>query len=244
MTMKFIALADRNFKEILRDPLSSGLGIAMPGCMILIFSSLSQKVPNKIFTAESLTPGLAVFSFAFLIMFSSMLLSKDRSSGLFSRLRATPLGSADFVLAYSLPYLPFAIIQALACFAIGAILGAPFGWGSLASFVALIPAAAASLGIGLILGALLSENQIAGVGSALVTVFGVVGGAWFDLRMAGGLFEKVGYDLPFAHAVDAARALCSGASLASVGPDLAWVWLWAALLLGAGLACVRARTRP
>jgi ABC-type multidrug transport system, permease component len=242
--MKFAALADRNFKEIIRDPLSTGLGIAMPGAMILVFSSLSKTVPNEIFTAKALTPGLAVFSFAFLIMFSSMLLSKDRSSGLFARLRATPLDSADFALAYSLPYLPFALLQALACFAIGAILGAPMSWGTVLSLLALLPAAAACLGIGLALGALFSENQIAGLGSALVTVFGVIGGAWFDLRMAGGLFEKIGYALPFAHAVDAARALCAGASIATVGVDLAWVWAWAIALLGAGLACVHAKTKP
>jgi ABC-2 type transport system permease protein len=216
----------------------------MPCAFIIVFSSLGRRFPLELFTPSSLASSLAVFGFTMLIMLVATLLAKDRSSGLFARLRATPLRPGDFLLAYSLPYLPFALVQVLACYATGLALGANLGWGLAASLLALLPAAACCVGLGLILGSFLAENQIAGVGSGLVTAIAMLSDAWFDLRMAGGLFEKIGYALPFARATDASRALFGGASLAAVGSDLAWVWAWAIVLLGGGLLSLRIKVKP
>lgn len=236
---RWASLAERNFKEVWRDPLSLALGAAMPAFLLLLFASLGKRAPVPVFKAGALAPAMAVFSFSMLIMFSAMLLAKDRSSGLFARLKSTPLSSADFAAAYALPFLPFALLQAAAAYAVGAALGFRLGLGAAASLLALLPAAASCLGLGLVLGAFLSENQISGLGSGLVTCFSIFSGAWFDLRLVGGVFEAVGEALPFAHAVDAARALSAGASLASTGADLGWAWAYAALLLGAGLLSLR-----
>ena len=45
--------------------------------------------------------------------------------------------------------------------------------------------------------------------------------------MVGGIFEWVGYALPFAYAVDAAKALLSGASIAEVATQTLWVVAYA-----------------
>jgi ABC-2 type transport system permease protein len=242
--MRWTALAERNFKETLRDPLSLGLGIAMPCALLALFASLGKTAPVPLFKPAALAPALAVFSFAFIVMFAAMLLSKDRSSGLFGRLRATPLEPGDFALAYCLPYLPFALLQAAACYALGAAFGAPLGPGALASLLVLAPMAASCTGIGLMLGALCTENQIAGLGSALVSTIGIFGGAWFDLEAAGGFFAAVSRVFPIAHAVHGARVLFAGGAVVDSVPDIAIAWLFAAAALGAGVACLRARTKP
>jgi ABC-2 type transport system permease protein len=242
--MKWMNLAGRNLKETWRDPLSLGLGVAMPCVLIALFASLGKNAPVAAFQPASLAPSLAVFSFAFLIMFSAMLLSKDRSSGLFGRLRATPLAYGDFVLAYCLPYLPFGLLQALACHLAGIALGAPLGPGTAATFIILVPMAASCTGIGLVLGALCTENQIAGLGSALVSAIGFLGGSWFDLGSAGGFFAFMGRYFPFARAVEGSRLLFSGAPIAEAMPDIAIAWGFAALCLAAAAACIRTRTKP
>jgi len=242
--MRWTSLAARNFKETWRDPLSLGLGTAMPCVLIALFASLGRTAPVPAFKAASLTPAIAVFSFAFIIMFSAMLLSKDRSSGLFDRLRATPLRPADFAAAYALPFLPFALLQAIACYAVGAGFGATVGAGALASLVVLLPIAAACVGLGLALGALCSENQIAGLGSALISAIGFFSGGWFDLKEAGGVFAAIGRLFPFARAVDGTRALFAGRPLIDALPDIGISWAFAAAALGAGLLCLRARARP
>lgn len=51
---------------------------------------------------------------------------------------------------------------------------------------------------------LLKEAQVGGVGSIVIVMISLFGGVWMDLKAVGGVFEAVGYALPFAHATDAA----------------------------------------
>lgn len=241
--MKWLALTDRNLKETWRDPLSIGLGVAMPCVLLALFASLGKDAPVAAFKPVSLTPSLALFSFAFIIMFSAMLLAKDRSGGLLGRLLSTPLGTGDFILAYSLPYLPVAALQVTTCYLLGFALEAPMGFGAVASLAIMLPMAAACLGIGLSMGALCTENQIAGLGSAIVTAIGFFGGSWFDLSPAGGIFAFMGRYFPFARAAEGARRLFAGASFAETMPDIAIAWGFAALALAAAMLCLRARTK-
>ncbi len=240
--MIWMTLASRNFRETWRNPLSLGLGAAMPCAFIAIFAELGKRAPLEVFTLKSLTPSMAVFSFSFIIMFSAVLVSKDRASGLFRRLLATPLGRGDFIVAYALPFLPFALLQALSCYALGAALGSGGSpAGAAAGALALAPVALACAGLGIALGCLCTENQIAGVGSAAISAIGLLGGAWFDLESAGGAFAGVGLALPFYRASRAARALYLGAAPAAA--DLAVAWAWATGALALASASMGLRTR-
>jgi len=46
-----------------------------------------------------------------------------------------------------------------------------------------------------------TENQVAGAGSLVIVAISLFGGAWMNLKVAGGLFEAVGYALHFALAI-------------------------------------------
>ena len=169
-----------------------------------------------------LTPGVIVFSFAFLTMFSSQLLGKDRKSAFLTRLLASPLRSIDFILAYSLPFLPIALAQIGIIYSVGIFLGMPFNLNILISMIVLIPIAIVCIGMGMIMGSLLSLNQIAGIGSIVIVTISLFGGSWMDLKMFGGMFKSIGYALPFAHAIDAARAILKGADVGSISADIYW----------------------
>ena len=95
----------------------------------------------------------------------------------------------------------------------------------------LIPTAVLFIGIGLLAGSILNDKQVGGLCGALLTNLSAwLSGAWFDVRLVGGVFETIAYLLPFAHAVDAARAAVSG-DYASIFPHLWWVIGYAVVIL-------------
>ena len=54
-------------------------------------------------------------------------------------------------------------------------------------------------------------------------------GTWFDTKLVGGVFDTIAHILPFANAVDAARAALAGDTAAMLAP-LAIVLFYAAAL--------------
>jgi len=222
--MRFAELAKRNFKEMLRDPISMGLEIGIPAGFLVIFWALGRSLGDESFlTTTMLVPGIAVFGFTFLLMFSAMTLSRDRESALLSRLLTALLKPRDFILSYSLPYIPLVILQILLCFGIGALLGLEMLGNAGLAFLILLIMGICCVELGMILGLLFTVNQVSGVGSAIITLVALLGGIWIDIEAIGGVFYGIGNALPFAHAIDAARDAMIGAGFSSIAPDFYWV---------------------
>lgn len=223
--MKFYSLANRNFKEIYRDPVSVLLGLLLPIALLILFSSIQKNIQLDVFDPQFLTPGIIVFSFAFLLMFSATLLAKDRQSAFLIRLFTTPLKTADYIQSYIYPFIPLAFFQVIICLVAGTILGATFS-NILLSLLLFLLVALFCVSIGVFLGALFSVNQVSGIGSFLITLIALFSGGWMDLRMIGGAFETIGYALPFAHAVDASKALLSGAHFGEISVSFYVVFIY------------------
>ncbi|OFY64056.1 MAG: hypothetical protein A2V64_11335 [Bacteroidetes bacterium RBG_13_43_22] len=228
--MKLFSLATRNLKEVYRDPASIILGLALPVTLLILFSSIYKRVQLPMFSPQWMTPGVIVFSYAFLIMFLSVLLTRDRESSFLTRLFTTPLSPSDFIIAYLIPFIPLALVQTVICLIAGAIMGASFVniFLSLVIFFLVFMICAST---GMIMGALLSITQVTAFGSVLVTAIGLFCGAWTPLKEMGGIFETVGYALPFAHAVDALKYLLSGASFSDVLINFYWVLVYSIILV-------------
>ena len=206
-----IAFARRNTREILRDPLSLGFGLGFPMILLALMTLIQRNVPVDIFQMKSLLPGICAFGESFFALFSAQLISKDRSSALMMRLKNSPLRARDFILGYALPLLPMALLQGALCVIFALLLGLEPGWGIVRMLVSLLPGALVFIALGLICGSLLTERQVGGVCGALLTNLSAwLSGAWFDLKLIGGGFEAFAYALPFANAVDAARAALAG----------------------------------
>ena len=209
--MRMIAFARRNAREILRDPLSLGFGLGFPMILLALMTLIQRNVPVEIFEMESLLPGICAFGESFFALFSAQLISKDRSSALMMRLKNSPLRARDFILGYALPLLPMALLQGALCVIFALLLGLEPGWSILSMLVSLLPGALVFIALGLICGSLLSESQVGGICGALLTNLSAwLSGAWFDLKLIGGGFEAFAYAMPFANAVDAARAALAG----------------------------------
>src|SRR5690625_1456902 len=162
--MAVTAFATRNRKEILRDPLSIVFGIGFPLVILILLSFLQKSLPgmSDIFAIENFVPGIAVFGLTFISLFSGMLISGDRSSSYLMRLFTSPLSGIDYIIGYSYPLLPMAILQSAICFLTGVILGMPVSVNILFSIVALIPVAVLFISIGLMMGSVLSPKQMNG----------------------------------------------------------------------------------
>ena len=221
--MKTLAFASRNAKEILRDPLNLAFGIGFPLAILFLLSIIQSNVPVNLFEIENLVPGIAVFGFSFISTFSGMLIAKDRSTSFLMRLFSSPLTGANFILGYSLPLLPFAIVQCAICFIAAFFLGLTISVNVLIAFIVLIPTSILFIGIGILAGSLLTDKQVGGICGALLTNLAAwLSGAWFDLNLVGGTFKKVAYALPFVHAVDAGKSALAG-NYNGIFPHLWWV---------------------
>lgn len=229
--MRIFAFAGRNTKEILRDPLNLAFGLGFPLVLILLLSAIQANVPVPLFEIEHLTPGIAVFGLSFITLFSATLISKDRGSSLLERLYTTPLTPLDFILGYTLPILPIALMQSAVCYVFGIILGLRVSVNILLALAFIIPVALLFVSLGLLFGSILNDKQVGGICGALLTNLSAwLSGTWFDLELVGGAFRKIAYALPFVHAVEMERAALSG-DFSGIFPHLLWVLAYAVLSL-------------
>ena len=157
--MKYIYLAKRNFKEILRDPLSLLLGVLLPIFLLLFFSIISKKAPIEAFKPVSIVPGITIFGFTFITMFIGLLIAKDKSSSFLTRLFISPLKPKDFIIGYSIPLLPFALIIGVACLIAGVFIGLPVSLKIVYTLISFIPYILFSIFVGIFLGVAFSESQ-------------------------------------------------------------------------------------
>ena len=228
---RMIAFADRNCKEILRDPLTVSCGLGFPLVLILLLSAIQANIPVALFEIERLTPGITVFGLSFMTLFSASLIAKDRESAFLDRLYTTPLTPLDFIHGYTLPILPISVAQGIICYAVALILGLSITVNILLSILLIIPVATLFVALGLLFGSILNDKQVGGICGALLTNLSAwLSGIWFDLNLVGGAFKKIAYMLPFAHAVDMERAALAG-DLAGIFSHLWWVLGYAALAL-------------
>lgn len=233
--MRTMALASRNAKEILRDPLNLGFGLGFPLVVLFLLTAIQANIPIDIFNINRLTPGIAVFGLSFISLFSGMLLAKDRSSSFLMRLFASPLKPSSFIVAYALPLIPMALAQIVICFIAAAFLGLNINVNLILVLLVLTPTALLFIGIGLLCGTIFTDKQVGGICGAILTNLSAwLSGTWFDLNLVGGTFKAIANILPFVHAVEAARAAASGL-YSDILPHLVWVIGYAVIIFTAAI---------
>ena len=229
--MRMLTFANRNTKEILRDPLTLLFGLGFPLTLILLLSAIQANIPVKLFEIQHLTPGITVFGLAFMTLFSSTIITKDRGSSLLQRLYTTPLSPFDFILGYTLPIIPISIAQCVVCYIAAIFLGLNITVNILYAVVFIIPVSILYIALGLLCGSVLNDKQVGGICGALLTNLSAwLSGIWFDLDLVGGAFKKIAYTLPFVHAVEMERAVLAG-DFIGIFPHIWWVLGYAAILL-------------
>ena len=205
-------------------------GLGFPLALILLLSAIQASVPVKLFELHYLTPGITVFGLSFITLFSATVVAKDRSSSLLQRLYTTPLRPVDFILGYTLPLIPIALMQCAICYLAAVVLGLEPTVNMLYAVIAIVPVSVLYIALGLLCGSALNDKQVGGICGALLTNLSAwLSGVWFDLELVGGVFKKIAYMLPFVHAVDMHRAVLAG-DFTGIFPHIWWVLGYAVAL--------------
>ncbi|MBQ8913955.1 MAG: ABC transporter permease [Lachnospiraceae bacterium] len=212
---KIKAFSSRNRKEILRDPLSYIFCLAFPLVMLIIMTVVDSSIPKQagmtVFRIDNLSAGIAVFGQTFVMLFTALTVTKDRSGSFLVRMYATPMNSSDFTIGYILPMLiiSFAqnIIIYIASFIISLITGIDMNVGGmLLSIIILIPSSVMFICFGLLFGTLFNEKSAPGLCSIIISMSGFLGCIFFDADSTGGAMLKVCKALPFYYCTKAARS--------------------------------------
>lgn len=237
--MRTLAFASRNTKEILRDVLTLIFGVTFPLILLLLLSIINSSIPKEanmvLFNINNLAPGVVVFGLNFLSLFSAMLISKDRVSGFIIRMYISPLKSSNYILGYTVPILPMAIVQGIICYIVALLLGLDFSLNILLAIVINIPTAILFIGIGLLCGSIFNDKQVGVICGAVLTNFSAwLSSTWFDVTLVGGAFEKIANALPFVHAVNAGRAALAG-NYGGIMQELWWVIGYAVVIMAAAI---------
>ena len=201
--MRMLNFAKRNFKELIRDPISIIFEIALPIFLLFIFQQFN--LPDEIFKLENFTPGIILFGFAFITLFSANLISKDRSTSLLIRLGTSPMKSRDYILGYVLSIVPIILVQEVLFFATAMLLGLHFSINIIYTVLISLVISILFISLGILLGSVVSEKGTGGVGSLIVQLVCFTSGMYFPKEMVGKTFTRICEILPFESCLNIVR---------------------------------------
>ena len=193
--MRTLNFAKRNFKEIIRDPLSIIFSVLLPLFLLFIFKQIN--IPNESYELHNFTPGIVVFGFSFITLFTAMLVSKDRTSSLLIRLGISPMKPIEYILGYMLSIIPLILIQNVLFFILAIALGLSFSINIIWTILISIVVAILFIAIGIILGSLFSEKASSGISSIVVQLVCFTSGMYFPRELLGDVFSRICEYLPF-----------------------------------------------
>jgi len=193
--MRTLNFAKRNFKELIRDPISLIFEIVLPLFLLYIFQQFN--LPEDIYKIENFTPGIILFGFAFITLFSSTLISKDRTSSLLIRLGTSPMKSKDYILGYILSILPIILIQDILFFILAIILGLNLTINIIFTILISLIISIFFITLGILIGSIASEKATGGIGSIIVQLVCFTSGMYFPKEMVGNFFKLLCEILPF-----------------------------------------------
>lgn len=195
--------------------------------------------------ADWLLPGLLAMNIMFGSMFGvGYVIVRYRKNGVLKRLRATPLGALQFLLAQVISRMLLMLLTShLVLGGAMALIGfRPRGsWLDLAAFLCV--ASMAMISLGLVVAARIATEEVAdGLLNLMTWPMIFLSGIWFSLDGASAWVLRGAQLMPLTHVVDGLRAiLLDGASLASLAPQVGVLLALSAVFLGVGAALFRWR---
>ena len=184
-------------------------------------------------------PGIAVFGLMILVSTAAEIIAGDREKGFLARMFTTPARPWDFILGYSLPFIPVLIVSTLIYLGVGMALGLTVVGNLGHAFLIFFLIGLCCIGIGMIVGSLIKSESQAGVSWIFIVPMAMISGAWFSVERMPSAVRSIAGALPFIHAIDAARAVFNGSSFSAIILDLYWLIGWAVVLFAAGIVLFR-----
>ena len=222
-------------KPIIEAVGSEFLGMAPP--LNVELKGTESEIKNEV--VNFYAPGIAVFGLMILISTAAGIIAGDREKGFLARMFTTPARPWDFILGYSLPFIPVLIVSTLIYLGVGMALGLTVVGNLGHAFLIFFLIGLCSIGIGMIVGSLVKSESQAGVSWIFIVPMAMISGAWFSTEGMPSAVKSVAGALPFIHAIDASRAVLNGSSFSAIILDIYWLVGWAVVLFAVGIVLFR-----
>jgi ABC-2 type transport system permease protein len=222
-------------KPIIEAVGSEFLGVAPP--LNVELKGTESKIKNM--AVNFYFPGIAVYGLMILISTAAGIIAGDREKGFLSRMFTTPARPWDFILGYSLPFIPVLIISTVLYFGVGMALGLTVVGNLGHAFLIFFLIGLCSIGTGMIVGSLVKSESQAGVSWLFIVPMAMISGAWFTVERMPSALKSVAGVLPFIHAIDGSRAVLNGSSFSAITLDIYWLIGWAVVLFATGIMLFR-----
>jgi len=202
-------------------------------------------IETEITNIDFIAPGIIIFGILIMIPTSARIMVRDKEKGFLSRLLTTPTRPVEFIAGYSLCLVTIAIAQIIIFMLIGWLFGMDIVGSLWLTFVIFLLTALGSIGIGMVVASLTkSENQAEPLCWLFAMPLAIISGVWFSTEMMPSYLRIVARAFPFAHAVDASRAvLTRGVGLEAVSSDLLFLVGWAVVIFSIGIILFRRSMR-
>ncbi|MFC1911192.1 ABC transporter permease [Chloroflexota bacterium] len=222
-------------KPIIEAVASQFLGITPPVNVEL--KGTESKIKNP--AVNFYFPGIAVYGLMILIATAAEIIAGDREKGFLSRMFTTPARPSDFILGYSLPFIPVLIVSALVYLGVGIGLGLTIVGNLGHAFLIFFLIGLCAIGVGMIVGSLIKSESQAGISWLFIVPVAMISGAWFTVDRMPSALKSIADVLPFIHAIDASRAVVNGSSFSAITLDIYWLVGWAVVLFAVGIVLFR-----
>ena len=174
-----------------------------------------------------------------LISTAAGIIAGDREKGFLARMFTTPARPWNFILGYSLPFIPVLIVSTLIYLGVGMAMGLTIVGNLGYAFLIFFLIGLCSIGTGMIVGSLVKSESQAGVSWLFIVPMAMISGAWFSVGGMPSAVKSIAGALPFIHAIDASRAVINGSSFSAIILDVYWLVGWAVVLFAAGIMLFR-----
>lgn len=177
-------------------------------------------------------PGMGSMYVMFTVFGGMVTLVGERKQWTLQRLVVMPVSRAQLLGGKILGRFILGLLQYVAVFAVGIVVGLNFGGDLVALFLTMVVFTLAVTSLSLALGTRLkSEEQAGGLTNLLGLTLAPLGGAWWPLEIVPEFMRTIGHVSPIAWAMDAYR------SLIFENGDLGTILVPLAVLLGFSLVC-------
>lgn len=202
-------------------------------------------IETEITNIDFIAPGIIIFGLFILIPTSARIMLRDKEKGFLSRLLTTPARPWEFISGYSISTMAIAIIQIIIFIVIARLFGMDIVGSSWLAFLIFFLVGLSSIGIGMVVASLCkSENQGESLSWLFTMPLAIISGVWFSVELMPSYIRTLAYAFPFAHAVEASRAvLTRGVGLEAVSSALWFLVGWAVVIFAIGVILFRRSMR-
>ncbi len=188
-----------------------------------------------------LAPGMAIVFLMYTVTIGARSILTEWDEGTMPRILTTPTTVNQILSGKMISIFLMGVVQVLLLVLVSSLL---FGlnWGDpLAVFILIITVVAGAVGWGAILAAYAhSPSQITSMGSAMMLLFGILGGSFVDIQFAG-VMNVISHLTPNAWATDGFNMLANGASFQELLPIYGALIVMSIILLAIASVLLRRR---